>query len=381
MTPGSTQAIKVTFVTSSLRTGGAEMMLFKLLQRMDRARVLPSVVSLTGNTGLAEDIRALGVDVVCLDFDGVGGSLNGLIGLLRALRSLNPHVVQGWMVHGNLAASLAGALARKRVYWGVRHSALPAKVERRSTIAVERVLRFLSPFASRIVYNSQAGRARHEQSGYARDKSVVIPNGFDTDVFAPSQAYRASLREELSLTPDAILVGIVGRYHPMKDHRTFLLAARQVAADSNIAKFLLIGAGCNAANPALASALEELQLWGRVALLGERDDMPRLTAALDICTLTSRSGEGFPNAIGEAMAAAVPCVASDVGDCRLIIDDCGIVVPPGNPTAVADAWGRLLAMDADTRRALGERGRRRIVERYSIGSVAREYADLYSASA
>ena len=216
--------------------------------------------------------------------------------------------------------------------------------------------------------------------GYARDKSVVISNGFDTDLFVPSQECRASVREELSLSLDAILVGIIGRYHPMKDHRTFLLAAQQVLAASNVAKFVLIGKGCEPTNSELATVLEELQLWNRVALLGERDDMPRLTAALDICTLTSRSGEGFPNAIGEAMAAGVPCVASDTGDCRLILDHCGIVIQPEDPAALVGAWCRLLTMNANARHALGERGRRRIVERYSIGAVAREYVDLYIAS-
>ena len=356
------------------------MMLFKLLQHFDRARVLPSVVSLTGTTRLAARIRALGVEVVCLDMKGIGGGVKGMLDLLRALRNLNPDIVQGWMVHGNLAASLAGALLRRHVYWGVRHSNLPQAVEQRSTIAVVRALRFLSPLASRIVYNSQAGRTAHEKLGYAHEKAVVISNGFDTNLFAPSPAFRDSVREELSLSPDAILVGIVGRYHPMKDHRTFLLAARQVAADLNIAKFLLVGEGCDAKNPALAAVLDDLRLWDRVALLGERDDMPRLMAAMDICTLTSRSGEGFPNAIGEAMAAAVPCVASDIGDCRLIVEDCGFVVPPEDPVAVADAWRRLLAMDANARHALAQRARQRIMERYSMDSVVREYTDLYIAS-
>jgi len=372
--------IRVAFITSSLTTGGAEKMLYKLVQHMDRTLVLPSVVCLRGATALAEDIRSLGVEVVCLDIGGVRGGLAGLIGLRSAVRRLDPEILQGWMVHGNLASSVAGVLLRKRVYWGVRHSELPAAVERRSTIAVERLLGLLSRHPVRIIYNSHAGRARHERLGYARDRSVVIPNGFDTDTFAPSQTHRASVRAELSLAQDAILVGMVGRYHPMKDHRTFLMAARQASASANIGKFLLIGAGCNRANASLAAMLEEFELWDRVALLDEREDMPRLTAALDIATLTSRSGEAFPNAIGEAMASAVPCVVSDVGDCRLVVDGCGIVLPPGDPAAVAGAWTRLLAMDISARRTLGESGRRRILERYSIAAVAGEYAALYSAA-
>jgi glycosyltransferase involved in cell wall biosynthesis len=118
-----------------------------------------------------------------------------------------------------------------------------------------------------------------------------------------------------------------------------------------------------------------------VHALGERQDMPELTAALDIACSASVSGEGFPNAIGEAMAAAVPCIVTNRGDAAWLVGDAGLVVPPGDARAYAGALRTLIDATADERRAIGARGRQRILRDFTIESVARQYEDFYTALA
>jgi glycosyltransferase involved in cell wall biosynthesis len=115
----------------------------------------------------------------------------------------------------------------------------------------------------------------------------------------------------------------------------------------------------------------------RVHLLGERLDMPRLTAALDIASLSSAYEEGFPNVIGEAMSCGVPCVVSDVSDSPWIVGDSGRVVPPRNPEALARSWKDLIELGREERKALGETARSRVIECFSLASVVEQYERLY----
>jgi glycosyltransferase involved in cell wall biosynthesis len=150
-----------------------------------------------------------------------------------------------------------------------------------------------------------------------------------------------------------------------------------LSQESQETYFVLTGRDVTFDNPVLHEAIDAGDLHGRVHLLGERVDMPRVTAALDIATSSSRYGESFPNVIGEAMACGVPCVVTDVGDSAHIVGDTGRVVPIKNAPALAAAWQELLNLSPERRRELGQRGRVRVVAEYSLASVVRQYEALY----
>ena len=133
----------------------------------------------------------------------------------------------------------------------------------------------------------------------------------------------------------------------------------------------------DAQNKRLSGWLEEHGLAGHFRLLGPRQDIPAINAELDIATLSS-SGEGFPNVIGEAMACAVPCVATDVGEMGRIIGETGILVRPRDPQALADGWRRAIEAGGEQRAAWGAAARQRIREHYDLGDIARRYTRLYA---
>lgn len=372
--------MKVFHVITSVSTGGAQMMLYKLLSRIDHVTFESEVISLIDIGPIGQRIQALGVPVRALGMrPGVPNPL-GVLRLARWLRQDAPHVIQTWMYHadlvGGLAAKLAGSVP---VAWGIHHSNLDSQINKWSTIwtamACARLSRWLP---ARIVCCSEASRQVHTQLDYAADKMVVIPNGFDLVVFRPDPTARQSVRQELGIPEKAPLIGLVARFHPQKDHRNFVQAAARFHACAPESHFLLCGDGITWENRELAGWIEAAGIQSQCHLLGRREDIPRLTAALDIASTAASHGEAFPIVIGEAMACRVPCVVTDVGDSAIIVGETGVVVPPKDPQALATGWRQLLLdMSREERLQLGLAARQRIMERYSLEKIVEQYKRLY----
>jgi glycosyltransferase involved in cell wall biosynthesis len=376
----SASPTRVCFVSTGLSTGGAEMMLLKLVSRFAADGISASVISLRDHGPIGPRIEALGIPVHAL---GIGHGRNPLAAgreLRALLRRLRPDLVQGWMYHGNLAASAARMFGAGEwpVLWSVRQSLYDLGREKPGTAAVIRMGGWLSRRGCRaIIYNSRVAAGQHEALGYAAERTVVIPNGFDTDRFAPDPALRTAMRAALAVGPDTLVVGMVARYHPMKNHGNFFRAAGRLAAQGRDVHVVLVGRGLDASNQPLQARLREYGLNGSVSLLGERADMERVLPSLDVACLPSSWGEGFPNAVGEAMACAVPCVVTDVGDSAYLVERTGYVVPPDDSDALAEALASLQDMGDGRRRTLGDAARQRIMDKFSLGAVVAQYTVLY----
>ena len=360
--------MKIAHIITGLLAGGAEAMLCKLLANMDRGRFEHIVVSLAGGGPLAPTIAALGVPVL---MPGAAA--------FQKIRSWRPDIVQGWMYHGNLAGqALAASLPTKiPVLWNVRGSHIALRKEKLHTAAAIWLNAKLASLPYRIVNNSASSARLHERHlGFPAGRWEIIPNGFDLERFQPSETAGAELRAELHLPPGALLIGIAGRYDPMKDHSNFVAAAGLLAAGEPTAHFVLVGRGVDQDNLVLRREIRAAGIAGRSSLLGGRTDMPRLTAALDIATSSSYA-EGFPNVVGEAMCCGVPCVVTDVGDSARLAGDTGLVIPPRNPAALAAAWRELISRGRERRSQAGAAGRARIAGHFSIAAVASSYTRLY----
>jgi glycosyltransferase involved in cell wall biosynthesis len=173
-----------------------------------------------------------------------------------------------------------------------------------------------------------------------------------------------------------VLVGLVARWVPQKDHRTFIRAAARLRASLPEVNFLLCGADITWSNPELAAWTEAEGLRPCFHALGERRDVPRLTAALDLAVVSS-SSEAYGNVASEAMACGVSCVVTAVGDLPLVVGDTGRVTPPGDPAALAEAMRDILSMSREERKRLGLRARRRIEEHFDLRRAVARYQELY----
>jgi glycosyltransferase involved in cell wall biosynthesis len=225
--------------------------------------------------------------------------------------------------------------------WGARASNVDLSAYDWLTRLIYRFARVLSSAADVVVVNSRAGAAHHSNQGYPQSRLQVIPNGIDTNRFQPDPVGRERLRREWGVPPHAPLVGLVGRLDPMKDHRTFLEAAAILAARHGDVRFVAVGGGAGLYADMLIDHAARAGISDRLTWAGIRADMPAVYSALDLSTSTS-VGEGFPNAVAEAMACGTPCVVTDVGDSAWIVGNPGEVVPARDPASLANAWENVL---------------------------------------
>jgi glycosyltransferase involved in cell wall biosynthesis len=375
--PEKFRPVRVCHVITGLNTGGAETALYNLLKAANAEQFTMSVVSLSDIGSIGTRIARLGVSVESLGMRSGGLPLAGLIRLRTLLSRIEPDVIQSWMYHANLLALLASRSLRKSipVIWNVRHCIYDLNNEPLNTRWVIQISRMLSGLADGIIYNSRQARQQHEALGYSPTRAIRIPNGFDLQTLRAESTFRDDVRTELGIPSDALVLGHVGRFHPMKDHVNFLQAVSQLTLTHSRLHIIMCGQGVEKENSQLAPYLQQIDP-SRMHLLGERDDVPHLLSAMDIFCSSSWS-EAFPNVLGEAMAVQLPCVTTGVGDSGCIVGDTGIVVPPKDPGALAGALTKLLELPADERNRLGEQARQRIEQNYSISHVTKTYEGLY----
>jgi glycosyltransferase involved in cell wall biosynthesis len=372
--------MKILHLITDLDIGGTEMMLYKLLSKIDRSRFQHSVISMTKGGTLHHLIEDLGVPVKSLGMHyGVPNPIC-LYHLFRQLRKERPILLQTWLYHSDLLGLLAGKLARvPYIAWNVRCSNMEMQHYSWISALVLRSLTVLSPIPQAVVVNSESGLKVHEKLGYRPRRWIKIPNGFDTDRFRFDAEARVAFRKELSLSSDTLLVGMVARFDPMKDHSNFFRGASLLLEKFVNVHFVLVGHSVDATNGEIVRDIHATGRVGNFHLLGERKDIHRIMAALDIATSSSRS-EGFPNAIGEAMACGTPCVVTDVGDSALLVGDTGRIVPPKNPEGLANAWQQIIELGDEGRNNLGTAARRRIEENFSLPIVVAHYEKFYEES-
>jgi glycosyltransferase involved in cell wall biosynthesis len=373
--------MRILHVITGLDDGGAEAVLARLCLADPTGG--HGVVSLMGPGKYGASLIGAGIPVWSLGMPQGRLTLRGIRQLWRLLRRERPSIVQTWMYHADLVGGILARLATPAgVVWNIRNSTLSVEDTSSSTRLVVRLNAALSQrVPSRIVCCAVSAAEVHAGLGYAREKLVVIPNGFDPERFRPDPAAGQALRRTLGIAPDQPVLGMVARYHPQKDHRNLLQAVARLRRDGPRPTLVLAGRGLDRANAELAAMLEAEGLRDVVHLLGPRDDVPAVMNALDVHVLASRFGEAFPNVLAEAMACGTPCVATDVGDAARIVGDCGWVVDPGQPASLAQALAAALAArsDQDGWQRRRDRGRRYVVETFSPERMVDRYRALWRA--
>lgn len=368
------------YVITSLSVGGAQKALLNLASSDFSRDYPPVVIALVEVDGVRQQFAEAGIPVHVLGINRLMQLPWVLPRLFGLLRNIKPQVIHGWMHHGNLFATLAWWLAgcRPVLLWGMHHTPEKATLERKQHAWVLRVGRWLSRFPQKIVYVSRRSMQRHAELGYVMQHAQVIANGIPLGDNREQAAHYASVRQELGIPAKARLIGSLTRYVPEKDIPNLLNAIRLYQERGEDAHFLLAGEGMDAHNPVLQPLLSILADVTKVHLLGVRTDAQRLIAALDIATLSSQR-EAFPLFLAEAMAAGVPCVATDVGDIAEFVADTGTIVPVADAAALTNAWSCVLNQVPEAREALGQQARQRVAACYSLNAVIQAYQQMLGA--
>lgn len=374
---GPVAQTKVLHIVSGLAVGGAERSLLRLCRTLTGFDC--EVASLSPALDLAEEFprKVWRYNLRQAPWRGV----RELSALIRQTRDFAPDIIQGWMYHGNLVASLVARRANPTqslpVIWSIRHSI--------DTLATEKPLlrglirlggsRLFAP--DRIVYNSHRGWQTHARLGYGHNPSLVVPNGIDTHHFQPpTPEQRAAARQRFGLVGDELALGCVARWHPQKGHSDLLTALAQ-SIHNTTPRLLLAGAGMTGDNPELSALLARTPVPGGVSALGVVDELRSLYWALDALVLPSRFGEGTANVLLEAQACGLSVVATDVGDAARLVTDPRFIATPADSAALSEALGNLLGLAAEQRLELGAKNAARVHKHYDLHDCLARYATVY----
>ncbi|MEY9164246.1 glycosyltransferase involved in cell wall biosynthesis [Sinorhizobium fredii] len=352
-------------ITNFTASAGAETMLARLLHGAADERIV--VVSLIGvsdrNRNLADNPRVAYVSLAASSPAALPGAI---LRLARVIRKERPDVILCWMYHAMIVGTIAARLAGRGVpiYWNIRQSLDdPASLTRSSRLAIAGA-KLLSSQPAGIIYNSARALELHRAYGYANRNMVAIPNGFELPRIGPTEATTARR------------IGIVGRFHPQKDHATFFKAVAAVRKTHPQAVFSAAGNGLSHDNRAVVDLMVEAGLPEHVIdLKGEISDMPSYYRSIDALVLSSRT-EGFPNVIAEAMSYAKPIVTTDVGDAAAIAGNAGIAVPACDPEALAEAIREILDLSPTEYARYSRNARERVENEYEISAIRAKYASF-----
>ena len=376
---------KLLLLIRSLHIGGAERQVVSLAKSISELGTEVHVAVKVSGGPLEQDLKSLpNVKLHHLGSPGLLGKFKYFYRLRALINSNQFDAVYGFMPVPNLALLLARTIRnRPLIAWGVRSSDVDHSQYSGLVKWTMRLEKWLSRFADRIITNSMAALEEYRLNDYPYSKLSHIPNAIDVERFSPNPDARANIDEELALPAGVPLIGVFARIHPMKDHLTFLRAAAQLLNEHPNVRFICAGdvsTGFASYNERIRANATDLVLDENVLWLGPRTDPQTLMAACDITTLSSDSGEGFPNSVAESMACGTPCVAVDVGDAAAIVvgSGTGHIVPRKDSEAIASAWDTQLKQLVTDRKTIAEKARQSIIDRYSPTSIAEETLERLS---
>ncbi len=359
--------------------GGAQRQLANLTKGLARGGHDVIVVTYYPDPPLETELVGAGVEVRNLGKRGRWDLLGPIARFIRLVRMRRPVILHGYLSTANILALLAKACCPSiKVVWGLRASNM--RWDRydwlhQLSFACER---WLSRFADLLIVNSFAGSEYLVTRGFQRAKLRVIHNGIDTDRFQPEKQAGSRCRVDWGIGADDRVVGLVGRLDPMKDHATFLRASALLARAHPRLRFVCIGEGPERYRSDLQALADELKLGDRLLWVGPCFDMVPAYNACDVIVSSSAWGEGFANVLGEAISCGVRCVATDVGDsARIVAGSGGRVVPPNDPSALAEAIRCVVEDESPASPAeLHERARRLFSQEHMVQATEEQLARL-----
>ena len=360
--------LMVHVITNFAGVGGAEMMLARLIQQTEHD-YQHVIIALMKTSKVYQSTLERCQSHYALGWNGLN-TLSTVSQLRALLKKLQPATVQCWMYHANALTSLSviGLAKKPKVVWGIHHSLASPKDESISTKIALGISKILSQQPSAIIYCAHSSMQQHQAFGFKNGNSQVIANGVFLDKFHPN----------LQLNQPTI-IGFAGRYHTAKGY-PYLFETMGLLKNENII-FKIAGAGASLENADVKALFEQYQLDAeKVHLLDQISDMPAFYQSVDAFLMTSIT-EGFPNVLVEAMASGLPCISTDVGDAKYIVQDLGSIVPPRNAQVLADAILQYAQKTEAEKQALKQATRERVEQNFSIATVSRQYMQVWSQQA
>jgi glycosyltransferase involved in cell wall biosynthesis len=348
--------------------GGADRQILYLARALLEHNYEVRLVSMTPPEEMGRQALAQGLPIMSLDMKRGRADWQAFQRLVSLLQDWQPHLLTSFMYHANLLGRLAGK------WTGVPLIVTSIRSERNGSASRDWLMRLTNWMDHCCTTNSREVANSLRKRGLSSSRKLrVIPNGVDVAALSAPAGEGFRVRRELGIPPTEFLWLAVGRLLPQKDYATLLAAFQPLATAP--ARLLIAGRG-----PLLDELQQQAQRLGiasQVSFLGVRQDIAALLAAADGFVLSS-AWEGMPNVVMEALAAATPVVATQVGGVSELVETgSGFLAEPRNPAALSKAMRQLMALSVEQRQQMGLSGRDHVAAHYSLGAMADRWMALY----
>ena len=364
--------MKILFVITGLRVGGAERQVLDLADQMSALGHQIQIAYLTGQVHMLPNNQNIPVIPIGISKNPIGFA-RGYFRLRRIIEDFNPDVVHSHMIHANLLARLERITIKIPLLICTAHSINEGGIFR---MLAYRITDFLGDVFTNV--SRKAVEEFEAKRAAPAGRMLVVYNGIDIEKFSPDCQIREFIRDQINAGSNKIILAI-GRLVEAKDYPNLLCAFSNIEKTIKNIRLLIIGDG--PLRESLESMAAKLGVGKKVTFLGmlPNSDIPNFMRAADFFVLSS-AWEGFGIVVAEAMATEKIVVATDSGGVKEIVDDCGFLVSPCNSEALAYALEKALNMPNEDARILGEKARQRVRENFSLCNAVDKWIEIYSSS-
>ncbi len=358
--------IKIILAIRSLDIGGAERQFIELIKYIDKTKFDVTVCTMYG--GVQEDIvkNIPNINYYNLQKKGRYDFVDFYKKYKQLSNKINPDVIYSFLGEMNLF-SLWCKPKKTKLIWGFRASNMDLKKYGIVSQILFWMQKKLSKRVDKIIANSNASINFHKKQGFFMDRAIVVHNGIDTNRFKKDEQKRKEFRKKYNLCKNDIVIGMVARIDYMKGYTIFAKSAKKLLQKYSNLKIFSIGSGDKKIKKECQKILGDFNntkfIW-----LGSQKHVEDFYSGFDIFC-SSSFGEGFGNSIAEAMNCEVPCVVTDVGDSKMIVGECGVIVKPNSFEELSNGIEELLKKDLIQ---LGKCSRKRVIENFSIEKMVKK---------
>lgn len=358
------------FCSTSIDCGGAESLLLNLVKELDNKYKI-IIIYIIGKGTYKSELKSTGAEVFKLNPSSLFRTIN--------LLYKNPDtILQGWMYHGNMLATLLYllTLGRGKLFWTIHHSAENYVHESLKHFLILKFTALLSRLPKAIVFVSEFIKKEHISYGYKNNHMQVIYNGIDTSLFKRNEEAAKKLIYSLNIPSEAIIMGTVGRNHPVKDYRTFFRSSSLLIKKHPNLHIIVAGRDVNLSQ--FSNELRDLtsEQLNRIHLLGERKDIPEILSLIDIFVLTSIS-ESFSISLIEALAAGCCCVTTNVIFYYNLFPEALTVFPPYDYQSLVKCVEKYIYMSQEQRNKIGKEASLLVEQYFPLSKTINNYRELW----
>ena len=297
-----------------LGNGGAENTLFKLTKSLKKKYNF-SILVLGKQNSIEWKFKESNIKLIKLDLENKFFIFFELYKIYKIIQKINPDLIQSWMYHSDFIASVIGKFfLKKKVVWCIRHSNLKLFKSKITTIILAKVCAILSnKLTDEIIYSSKESEKYHKIIGYDKLKGIAVFNGYD-----PKKLSYINFKKR-----NKIHLGFLANYRPQKDFKTFLEALSIIKKKNVLFKCYMAGQNVNIRNKELKILINYFDLNNDIILMGELSNTKIFFKKIDFLVSSSCFGESFPNVLAESMLQGIPCISTEVGYAKKIINKLG----------------------------------------------------------